>query len=302
MPVMCVLFPRLPIVLAHAQRPQFVGRSVVLASGAGDDALVTAVSSPAARESIVPGMTAAEARRLSPSTVFLPDNPGACLEALEHAATLVRSRFTTRVEIGGRDHIFLQLPGRADATETLASAIVAYLAAFTGHDLRASIASSRAAALTAARCARNGVAIDTTPAASHEPPIRPFRDETIAASVRLSLEAPVARQLQALCRRLASLLAARDEGTRSLHITIGQTADQAVHLRDPLYTATALYDAIAPHALDARPGESLTVSLGALAPDLRVRPYTLGPASLPVRPARRLQPLFAHGSPLRAAS
>ncbi|MGK2966008.1 MAG: hypothetical protein ACSLFM_10440, partial [Tepidiformaceae bacterium] len=160
MPVMCVLFPRLPIVLAHAQRPQFAGRAVVLASGAGEDALVTAVSAPAARESIVPGMTAAEARRLSPSAVFLPDNPGACLEALEHAASLVRSRFTTRVEVGGRDHLFLELPGRADATETLASATAAYLASFTGHEIRASVAASRAAALTAARCARNGVAFD----------------------------------------------------------------------------------------------------------------------------------------------
>src|SRR5690606_20182797 len=107
MRVMCVLLHPLPIALAPHQRPHPAGRPIILVSNAGEDGLVTAAASSAARDGVVIGMTAAEARRLVPTAPFLPDNAAACLDTLEHAASLVRGRFTPLVELGGRDHLFL---------------------------------------------------------------------------------------------------------------------------------------------------------------------------------------------------
>ena len=160
MRVLALWLPRLPIHLALRNRPSLNGRPLVLLQGHGDEAVATTMSCEAARMGVLPGMSGGNARGRCPGAVFLADNAGACMDELERIAAIIRNRATTRVAMGGRDHLFVAVEDRGGRDETaFARRVAGLVEAWAGHEVRVGVADTREAAVEAAHAARRAPAI-----------------------------------------------------------------------------------------------------------------------------------------------
>ena len=280
MRILCLYFPRIAVALAVRRRPELEGRPVAIVAGAGNDAGVIAVSASASAGGVVPGATAGEARRRCPNASFLPDNAGECLDELERAASMIRVRATPLVAIGGRDHLFVDLSGVCGlyAGESTAARRLGGLAqSWTGLPVRAGIASSRAAALSAARGARFHPMVDDA-TAGDEAPVGAFRDEPLGAEATFGApleEAEARARLVRMLARLQTVLDGRGQGFREARLwLVGGGGAYAVRER----MAGPCYDTSGVAALVAGrlPGEAfsgathLRVELARLCPDVRL--------------------------------
>lgn len=298
MRVLCAYFPRLAVNIALAVRPHLAGSDLIFVDGPGDGALVTAASARPLQRGVVTGMTAAGARRHCPGAVFLPDSIASSLDVLEPAADYLRLRVTPFVEVGGRDHLFAGLQTSPQDERTLATRVRTYLSVWTGLDLRIGVGPSRAAALTAAQCARAGIAVADGTAVSPQP-VASWRDEPVSMTAHLRSSGDLVRAVH----RLHALLAARGDGCRWLQVEVGSRAPTTFRSREPVYDIGTLRDWIS-GLVDAAPGP-VRITAGGLVPDLRVRPYASTPAQSPLaatagRGAAPIAPSFARR--LRAAS
>ena len=157
MRVLALHVPRIGVQLLRAADPAFCEKPVGLVAGDGDDALFTTVSCEATADGVDPGMTALQARQRCPALLLAPDNAAACLDALEHLASILRTRTTTNVAIVSRNAIALDLDGllgRFADEGSAAQAILALARSWSGLDIRAAVASNLEAAVTAAARAR----------------------------------------------------------------------------------------------------------------------------------------------------
>jgi hypothetical protein len=280
MRVLCAWFPKLDIELILRQRPTLESRPVVLLQGHGDSALASGASCEASRLGILAGMSAGQARRRSPGAVFLADNSGACLDELERMARIVRGRATTRVAIGGRDHLFIAIDeANADEAKAVAMRVMGLVRAWAGHTVRGGLADSREEAFEAARASRRGLLVCPAKGRGDAGSIGPFREESIV--VRQVSDQPLpglaARAtLGTLLSRLERVLAARDEGFRTLEVSVsvpeGKVAASGSRAQ-PIYSGSEAMQLVAaqltPEALDGANGFEVTASR--LAPDIRVR-------------------------------
>jgi hypothetical protein len=281
MRILCAWFPKLDIDLALRQRPALASRPVVLLQGHGDRALVSGVSCEAARLGILAGMSAGQARRRSPAAVFLADNAGACLDEVERIATILRTRVTERVAVGGRDHVFVAIDEESpDAGKAAALRVMGIVRAWADRPVRGGLAAIRSEALDAARASRRGLlVVPPTPADRPTETIPPLTSPEISARVETApLSGLAARAgIGALLFRLETVLAARGEGARSVRVEVTTPAgvvEVGAGSPQPFYTGTEamqlLAGDIAAEALEG--ATAIRAVLGRLAPDVRVRP------------------------------
>ena len=304
MRLLCLVFPRLGIRVARRGHPELADRPVVTLFGEGDNALVSDVSAEASAVGVTVGMLASVARGRCPAAAFLPDNASECLDALEQAASILRLRATPLVAIAARDHLFLDLAGldSSFADEGQAAARLAGLArTWTGFDVRAGVASTRQAALAAARTARRSPAVDSADENPAELPLSPARDDAVRASFAWeSSPGPVAARTR-LVRMLGALqviLDVRSESFRELSLQMKHSSGAAATVR--LRTAAPLHrTADVLHLLrESLPDEVLTgvtsieLTLERLGPDVRIEPARHAPRvaaviHAPVRPVQQ---------------
>jgi hypothetical protein len=281
MRVLCAWFPKLDIDIVLRQRPTLAGRPVVLLQGHGDRALVSGVSCEASRLGILPGMSAGQARRRSPGAVFLADNSGACLDELERLAMILRTRVTTRVEVGGRDHLFVAIDGEDhDAEKALALRVMGLVRTWAARPVRGGLAATRADALEAARASRRGM-LALPPAHGDQPDrVGIFRNEEVTARRAFpdALGGAGARAaIGELCVRLAGILAGRGVGARAIAVDVA-TREGHVRVRvpspQPAFTGAELMALVAgqltPDLLEG--ATRIEIRVGRLCPDVRVAP------------------------------
>ena len=277
MRVLCLQLPHLGLRLAIQQRLALAGRPVVLIAGHGDDAVVADRSCEAAARGVLVGLSAGQARGTCAGAVFLADNAGACLDELERLATILRLRATTRVAIGGRDHLFIDMSGAADEARA-AARLGGLMAAWSGCDVRAGVASTRADALDAARAARRAPVIVAPGGDEDEPGIGPFREDSLTGEWNLDcaqggLQAR-ARTVRLLAR-LDAVLAAQGRSFRSASVTVRrlELVTQISFAMVPAHAASDLLPELAGRlGADGLAGATgLEVRLERLGPDVRVR-------------------------------
>ncbi|GAB4322519.1 MAG: hypothetical protein Kow0010_03340 [Dehalococcoidia bacterium] len=251
MRILCLFFPRLGVQLVHRANPGLGGRPVALLDGRGDDAVVVAASSP----DVVPGLAASAARRRSPGIRFVPDNAAACYDELERLASIIHANATPLVALGGRDHLFVDIRGldsRFGDEPGVARGIAGIARTWSGLDLRAAVAGSRAEALAAARAARRGPLCvqSAVRGASPEPPIVNGRDDVLAAELTFPRAAGTGERRRALLRalrRLAALGHGRQEAPRAVGLRLDTGAGsswRAIRPGAPLATEAALVEAL----------------------------------------------------------
>lgn len=302
MRLLCLFFPRLAIQLARRRDPGLAFRPLVTLFGDGDAALVSDASTEASNAGVAIGMLASVARGRCPAASFLPDNAGECLDVLERAAAILRLRATPTVAIAGRDHLFIDLAGTESrfASEAEAAARLASIVrGWTGCEVRAGVASSRPAALAAARQARRFATV-APPADVIEPPLPPLHDDALRAAFRWdAAPGPVAARarLVRMLTTLQSVLEARDQSFRDVALELGHDSGAAATVRfrspAPLHRAV---DAL--QLLGGRlPDEvlagvtTLTVVFERLGPAVRIQPLRRECRTAPVlaAPVRPLQ-------------
>ena len=283
MPVLVLWFPRLAAQLAIQARPELRTRPFVFIAGAGDEALVAACSAEASACGVLPGMTAGQARGRSPRAVFLPDNASACLDELDRIAAILRARATSLVAVESRSHLVVDITALAETPREesrVAGRLTGYASAWSGLQVRAGVASSRAEALDAARASR-GTPVVCPRGLLDQSMVSPYQqDATVSGhwsqarpAGAIELRAAMARML----RGLGAVLEARGEGCREVRLKLSWADEtRALTLRPtaPLHTAEevrALISGAAP-----APGlEGLVgcdVSLARLGPDTRTWP------------------------------
>jgi hypothetical protein len=280
MRLLCFFFPRLPLQVCLRERPHLQDRPVVLLSGHGDEALVAAASSAASTSYVIPGMSAGQAHQRCPGAVFLPDNPGECLGLLERVAAMLRLRATPLVAVSGRDHLFVDLQGIPGEESAIAANLASLVRAWTGFEVHAGVAASRAVALEAARPARGLPAVLPPGRQAAEAPLEPFANRELSASLELppiGSELVVRAAITRLLATLQPLLDGRRESFRTVRIDVeaeGGVRSLNVHCAQPLHRTLDAVDLLA----GASELASLTdpsrvrVTLGRLGPDVRVRP------------------------------
>jgi len=280
MRLLCLFFPRLSLRLALRDRSHLHDRPVVLLGGHGDEALVTAVSSEASSRYVLPGMTAGQAHQRCPAGIFLPDNAGECLDLLERAAAMLRLRATPLVAIGGRDHLFVDLEGLVGGETAIAANLGSLVRAWTGFEVRAAVAATRAGALEAARPARGLPAVLPPGGQAAEAPLEPFVGRELSASMELAVnrgELAFRAAITRLLDGLQPLLEGRHESFRTIRLDI-ETADGTRSLTgrcsQPLHRALDALDMLSglvefDESCNPR---RVRVTLGRLGPDVRVRP------------------------------
>jgi hypothetical protein len=282
MRVLCAWFPKLDIDLATKLRPALGSRAVVLLQGHGDRALVSATSCEGSRGGILPGMSAGQARRRSPMAVFLADNGGACLDELERIARIVRARTTTRVEVGGRDHLFVAIHGEdAEHERELALRLMGIIKAWADRPVRGGLSDTKQEALEAARSSRRGLLVTPPRAATGDAgAIGPLEERSVAVRQEFAPPLPglgARATIGALLSRAERVLDARGDGFRTVDVTIicdGGTFHASGASPQPLHTAAEAMALVAPQL----PAESLDgtasigIALGRLSPDIRVKP------------------------------
>ena len=284
MRVLCAWFPKLDVELATRLRPALAGRHLVFLQGSGDRALVSGVSCAAASAGILTGMSAGQARRRSPAAVFLSDNAGACIEELERVAGILRTRVTTRVEVGGRDHLFLAIDGGSpDDERATALRVMGLVRAWSDRPVRGGLAATRLEALEAARASRRGLLIcPPTGESQPESGIAPFRPESLAASATLDPDAgssplAVRARISSLAHRLETIATARNQGFRDVRIVLGRASGaETCRARSsaPLHSASEALTLIGPSLSteSLSPVTRVEISFERLTPDVRVRP------------------------------
>ncbi len=298
MRILALWQPRLGIQLALRQRPTLEGRPVILLQGRGEEALVSEASCEAQRMGVLRGVSAGHARGRCPGGVFLADNAGGCLDEMGRIASIIRTRATTRVAIGGTDHLFVGLPDDLDGAQeaVVAKRLLSLAAAWGGQEARGGVADSRDAALDAAHAARRGVLIVPSGSegrAVEEIPV--YRSgEQIGAAVRLGPGESGLAARAAVIRlfgRLQLVLAARGESFRELEMEVETGAGairHAVASAQPLHTAGEGLALLGTHVpADALAGaRQVRVLLGRLGPNVRVARRAAGVG----RPAGRIAP------------
>jgi hypothetical protein len=283
MRLLCLYFPRLAVRLALRKRPQLEGRPLLLIDGPGDEALITAASGEALAANVIPGLTAGQARARIPNAVFAPDNAGDCLDELERVAAILRVRATPLVALASRDHLFLDMEGVLDrfADEGAAARRMAGLVrAWSGLDVRAGVASTRAEAFEAARAARRFPIVCPEMCPALEAPVQPMQGEIIAAEAafdRPASDTAARARLVRLLAKLSAVLDARGESFREARIEVRRRdGDFAVPLRPsrPFHAAGDLLDLLTGRVPDGgfEGATGLRVVLGRLGPDVFTRP------------------------------
>jgi hypothetical protein len=214
--------------------------------------------------------------------VFLADNGGACLDEMERVARIARARATTRVEVGGRDHLFIAIDGEdAEHERELALRLMGIIKAWADRPVRGGLSDTRQEALEAARSSRRGLLV-TPPrtGAGDAGAIGPLEERSLAVRQEFLQRLPglgARATLGALLARAERLLEARGEGFRTVAVTVscdGGTFHASGASPQPLHTAAEAMALLAPQL----PAESLdgTASieavLGRLSPDIRVKP------------------------------
>jgi nucleotidyltransferase/DNA polymerase involved in DNA repair len=280
MRLLCLFLPRLPLQVVLRERPLLRGKPVILLSGHGDEAPVSASSPEASAEGVLPGMSAGQARQRCPRAIFLPDTAGECLDVLERLASILRVRATPLVALGGRDHLFMDLEGIAGDESSAAANLAALVRAWSGFEVRAGIAPTRAEALEAARPARGLPVVFPPGEQATEPPIEPFGPRELAATVHLpatrselAFRAAIVRVLGAL----QPLLEGRRECFREVRLDV-ESPDGAVSVSarspQPVHAALDALDLLSGRLASLTPAgpAMLRVTLARLGPDVRVRP------------------------------
>lgn len=278
MRILCLQLPHIGAHLAVRSRPALAGRAVVLIEGHGDDAVVSDRTCEAGARGILVGLSAGQARGLCPGAVFLADNAGACLDELERLATILRTRATTLVAIGGRDHLFIDITDDV-AEQRIAARLSGLVSAWADYPVRAGVASSRAAACEAASASRRAPVIVPPDGDEEEPGLGPYRDEPLTGEWRV---AHALSGLQARARtvrllaHLDTMLAAQARSFREATVSL-ETAEgiSEFHFRvAPSHAASDLLSELAARlgadGLDGALG--LSVALQHLGPDVRIRP------------------------------
>lgn len=299
MPVLCLLFPRLPVQVALRQRPQLAGRPFAVLDGAGEQSPVIAASPAAAAAGILAGMDAGNARRRCPAALFLPSNIGACFEALDAIVEILRLRATPRVAIGGHDHIFVDLDGVTTAAmppAVAASRIAGLARSWSGFEVRAGLAGTAPEALLAARACRKSALVAVEPGDAAADASLPATGGAI--TVRATLAAggtPAAARaaMHRLLHRLGAVLQARNESLRTMAVRL-EDANQRVseirhRPRNPVYDPSELIPAIAAHLDDHTLARAVgvTIEAGGLVPWVPVLPASSA-APLHARSPRQL--------------
>lgn len=205
MRVLALYLPRLGVQLLRAADPVYQERPVGLLAGEGDGALVTTVSVEGTADGVEPGMTALQARQRCPGLLLEPDNAAACLDALEHLVSILRSRTTTDVAIVSRNAVTLDLAGvtgRFTDEATAAQAILTLARSWSGLDVRAAVASDVETAVCAAsRTRRHPVLLEDEPKQDSRLPVYSPVSAAYRAARPLSGEMAEAR----LAKMLGSL-------------------------------------------------------------------------------------------------
>lgn len=275
MSVACLLFPRLGLQLALQQRAVPVGRPLALLSGHGDAALVTVASREAAAEGVIAGMPAAQARSICRDIAFVPDNAGACLDALDRIASIVRKRTTAEVAVGGRDYLLVAIDG-AEAAVT-AGRLLELAVAWSGLEGRVGLGTSMERAVAAARRPRpvadgehagDGAAVESLP-----------RHEPLAAEVRTATpmgQLSVRAALRRIAAGLGAVLETRHESFRLARLVI-ETREGLHETRIRPGAAFHHPDEVEHLLLRGLEGEdiaalSVRLELGDIGPDVRVVP------------------------------
>jgi len=302
MRVLCLYFPRIAIHIATAPRQDLRDRPVATLQGTGDTAVVASTSAHAASAGVVAGMSAAEARRRRPGTVFLPDNSGECFDRLDRLAAIIRIRATPLVAIGGADHLFVDLhdTGHLYASEEIAAARLAELAqSWLRVPVRAGVAPAREAALEAARAARfRPIVVERGDTAPSERPFASYSEQAVAVEVSIDGGRSVRSQVARLLARAQAVLDGRQEGFREARLSIDAgTAATHARVEGLGYDASELSEWLERQveALAADGRMALRLELRRLCPDARVRPAIA--EGRPVTSACRTGRQF----PLRAA-
>ncbi len=289
MRILSLFLPRLAVELMARDRPELRGRPLVLTSHPGDDGRVVAVAAMVAACGVLPGMSAAEARRHAPGAVFAPDNANACYDQLERVGRLLRLRATPLVELGGRDHLFIDLAGLdGGAGEAPTATTLAVIASgWSGLPVQAGVGSARAEALRAARAARRGPLVlegNDTPAS--EPPIRDRGTEVIAARARCAMlpgQQPLVR-LRQMLERLDQVLKGRAQASRELRVVArGSQGTLEARLRPaaPLARASEALVELRERVGDLAGVAQLRVELAGLVPAPSLPPTTLVARTVP---------------------
>lgn len=283
MRLLALAFPRLAVQIARLRAPELAGRPLVVISGEGEDALVAAASPEASAAGIERGMLVAAARSRCPSLLTASANAGDCLEILEQAASILRSRATPNVAIAGSHHLLVDLAGldsRFADEEAAAVSLAVLVRSWTRLDVRAGVAGTREAALAAARTARRLPVVE--PLESSDPErLVVTRDPEITASFEFAAPASAvdcrARIARSLAR-LETMLAGRDESFRALTLTVtgsvGDAATLQLSSHEPLHSAAEAMELLAPHlATSLLDGVvRLELALRRLGPSMRVEP------------------------------
>lgn len=274
MPIACLLFPRLGLQVALQQRAVPLGRPLALLSGHGDNALVAVASREASAEGVIAGMPAAQARAACREVAFLPDNAGACLDALDRIAAILRKRTTGDVAVGGRDHLLVAL--RA-AESVNARRLLDLAVAWSGFEGRFGLGATIEEAVAAARRPRPagsddiagaGAAVESLP--RHEPLAAEVR--SAAPMGQLSVRAALRRLVAGLGAvletrgesfRLARLVVETAEGVHETRIRPGAAFHQPREVEDLLLRGLEEGDMAA---------SSVRLELEDVGPDVRVVP------------------------------
>ena len=305
MRVLCLLFPRLGIQLIRRREPTAAGRPLITLTGDGDEALVSGLSAEATAAGIAAGMLGNVARGRCPAGLFLPDNAGECLDALDRVASILRHRATPSVAIGGRDHLFVDLDGvsgRFGSESAVAEQLRELARSWSGLEVRAAVAGTREAALCAAGSARRFVAIAPDEAEDpSETTVAPPADAELSARFAFGAPQPAAAVRARIARLLGTLqplLEGRGESFREVVIEFthgsGAAATIRLQLPNPLARAGEALAALSPRLPDGvlEGVAAVRVSLGRLGPDVTVRPAgreATAPRALaaPVHPVQR---------------
>lgn len=303
MRLLCLYFPRLSVSLARREGPLLAGRPVVLASGAGDHALVAGASVEAAMMGIAIGMSAEAARNRCPAAAVLPDNGTASLEALDQVAAILRARATPNVAIVSREHIILDLSGlesRFLDEATAAARLASLVREWSGLEVRAGVADTADEARKAAHCARRLPRVAKSTGAMAQP-VGTY-DAARAISGRIVFPVPpdarTARaQLLKLINRLQLLLEGRNESARRLRLTLDRGSRAETLVLDataPMHTSADVLQLLAGYTSDAifARVSGLAAAFEKLGPAVRVerQPLPAGHSAptvmAPVRPVQ----------------
>ncbi len=262
----------------------------MLLQGHGNDALVSTVSTEGSAAGVVPGMTAAEARRRSPRATFLADNSGECLDVLEHLGSIISTKATPFVALGGRDHLFITVSREnvPDNGSVASVATVAQLARLAkswsefnvvvgvGADEQSARLAAQASTSRALRCSSAQVEGRAVSLADSQQPI--------VGSTRLSETSTLAERRAAVVRlvhRMDALVEGRGESFRDVEVTLAGRRFSS-QPRQPLHSFADILPLMAGGAFDEAlaEAEEITVRLGRRGPDVRVRAVNGAPRQL----------------------